>query len=268
MKKFFILLAALFVLVDCNNATTSEEASEEAGMPPVTLHGADLLNEVGYALTIGQSIFEYGSAAQALQQEMLLFVDTCQDRQQRFINRRLAKIMSVDMMNSVMDDSLQLHYYLDSILFPYQQVDSHWFIQGNDSMALFTCEAYHAEDEVAHVVKMNLIFRKYAMSAAVIEYPNDIHSPSIMFASDEDFPQADEVFSVDDDEIVILRSEENDLLMLVPMDMMLPAMLSHSWMILTYMSNEGDTPDEVCKPILFSLSEFQRQYAEWQNASK
>lgn len=264
MKKSNIpLLFLVCTLFACSKPHTTEETPDNM---PLTPRATELLNHIAHARNTDESILNYGHYATDLQREMLLIVDTCSNRVHRFQVRRLATAISIDIMNSVMDDSLQMQYYLDSILIPYQQVNSHWYIEQSDTLTEFMCEPYLAEDTIVHIFRMSLIFNNKGRDFAMVSYPDDaIHSPFLMFATDEDLTTPDYIISEEDEGIdVIPPSEENYLTMFIPMELLLPQMLSHSQLFPAYLSSEGETKEEQFKMTMFALEEFQRQYAEWQ----
>ncbi len=261
-KSYFLLLLIVCPFFSCSKPQTINETSEDS---PLTPRAVELLSHVTHAQNTDESILDYGHYATDLQREMLLIVDTCSNRVQRFQVRRLATAISMDMMNSVMDDSLQMQYYLDSILIPYQQVNSHWYIEQSDTLTEFMCEPYLAEDSIVHIFFMSAIFNQKGRDFALVAYPDDaVHSPFLMFATDENLTSPDYIISEDDEDIdVIPPSEENYLTMFIPMELLLPQMLNHSQMVLAYMGSEGETKEEQIKMTMLALEEFQRQYKEW-----
>ena len=263
MKKLNIsLLFLVCALFACSKPQTTEETLDDM---PLTPRAVELLNHIAHARNTDESILDYGHYATDLQREMLLIVDTCPNRAHRFQVRRLATALSMDMMSSVMDDSLQMQFYLDSILLPYQQVNSHWYIEQSDTLTEFLCEPYLAEDTMVHIFRMSLIFNNRGRSFAMVSYPdNAINSPFLMFATDEDLTSPDYVISEEDEETdVIPPSEENYLTMFIPMELLLPQMLNHSQLFLAYMSSDGETKEEQFKMTMFALEEFQHQYHDW-----
>lgn len=265
-KSYFTLLLIVCTVLSCSKPKTSEETPNNM---PLTPRAVELLNHIAHARNMDESLLDYGHYATDLQREMLLIVDTCSNRVHRFQVRRLATAISIDIMNSVMDDSLQMQFYLDSILIPYQQVNSHWYIEQSDTLTEFMCEPYLAEDSTVHIFRMSLFFNEKGRSFAMVSYPDDaIHSPFLMFATDEELASPDYIISEEDEETdVIPPSEENYLTMFISMELLLPQMLSHSQLFPAYMSREGETTEEQFKMTMFALEEFQRQYAEWQSHS-
>lgn len=241
---------------------------------PLTPRAVELLNHIAHARNTNESILDYGHYATDLQRELLLIVDTCSNRTFRFTVRRLATAMSLDMMSSTMDDSLQMQFYLDSILTPYQQVSSHWYIeQIDDTLTEFTCEPYIAEDSDVYVFYISLLFNNKGKSFATISYPHDAkNSPSLMFANEEYFNNPNYIFILDEFNmeeegvIVIPPSKENYLTLFIPMETLLPQLLNnHTEVVLSYMSDKGNAEEGKHKVTELYLEEFKHQFEEWNN---
>ena len=261
-QSHFLLFLVVGAFLSCSKPHTTEETPDDM---PLTPRAVELLNHIAHARNTDLSILDYGHYATDLQSEMLLIVDTCSNRAHRFQVRRLATALSMDMMSSTMDDSLQMQFYLDSILFPYQQVNSHWYIEQSDTLTEFMCEPYLAEDSIVHIFLMSLFFNEKGRNFAMVSYPDDaIFSPFLMFATDENLANPDYIFSEEDEETdVIPSSDESYLTMFVPMELLLPQMLNHSQLFLAYMSSEGESKEEQFKVTMFALEEFQHQYNDW-----
>lgn len=272
-QLFRILLALACMCLIYNQPTATAQNASDADVP-FTKATLEALQSIAQGLENGTSITALKQPIQVLQHELMLFVDTCTQQNKRLFNRRVSTLVSLDLMNSAMTDpdTAALAYYMDSVLHPFTHVTNHWFIDSRDTATtIFSVEPYLTDnnengEEQLHNFNFCLFFDTPQTGQAVIFYPYDaISSPFAQFLTlAVDGVNMKESLSADEEGVIVMPpSDENELALICPIEKILPLMLQYNQVFLSYLSKEGETPEESHKSTILQLEEFQRQYKDW-----
>ena len=272
MKHHLIILIALCALIGCKKVQTAtaempatEPVSQDSnpGVVLFTPHSTELFNEILHSMEARQSIVEYGPVVKELQTEMLNFVDTCPDQELRLLTKHLANMLSLDLMKATSEDSVQFHYYADSLIEGFNRIDGHWFVFANDTATLIENTPYLVEDDDLHQFRITLLNQPGTdRDVCMIEFPVGATSNFHVGFATADGPFEPKEIIVEGGDVVVSTNPVFPGIhaMIMPLQAIYPLMLKYDMMYIG--CSFGEDESAVDKHTLMVLFEFHHQFGD------